>query len=201
MADILQHQGMYPKVSLQILDQMQKKWPSHLTYHTLSHTYDVANVCCGYIDRYDIDDTNANLLRIAAICHDIGYLVGSQGHEEVSIEMVRPFLEPVLEKEHLEQVNNMIRATKVPQQPKTFFEEILADSDMDYLGRKDYDEKSGLLYLEFLRDGLIKDGKDWLELQIRFLENHTYFTPYAKEYRAPQKNKKILELRQHSSRR
>jgi len=196
MESVLRNSDKYPIVCLHILGYMQENWPAHLTYHSLSHTLDVANVCDNYIDFYGIGVEDANLVRIAAISHDIGYLIAPVDHEELGIELVRPFLENLLDKPQLENVNNMIRATKVPQRPTNIFEEILADADLDYLGREDYDLQSEKLYLEFLRDDILNHEKEWLEAQIRFLENHTYHTSFAKENRAGQKHKKLVELKQ-----
>jgi len=92
----------------------------------------------------------ANLIRIAAICHDYGFVVSRLNHEERSIVEIQPFLIPILTSDEVAIVNGMIRATKVPQEPKTFYEEILADADLDYLGRKDYNDISAKLFKEYL---------------------------------------------------
>ncbi|MGB3151337.1 MAG: HD domain-containing protein [Maribacter sp.] len=174
---------------------MKKRWPSHLTYHSISHTIDVANVSNNYISHYDIDKDNADLIRIAAICHDIGYLTSPVNHEELGIKKVKPFLEKVLTKKQIKTVNGMIRATKVPQKPNTFYEEVLADADLDYLGRTDYDTLSRKLYQEFLYYDVLKNEKEWLTMQVSFLENHSYHTAFAKENRSPVKMVKLKALK------
>ncbi|MDT0607098.1 HD domain-containing protein [Croceitalea rosinachiae] len=174
---------------------MKKRWPSHLTYHSLSHTIDVANVCNDYITYYNIDKDNADLIRIAAISHDIGYLISPTDHEELGIKEVAPFLKKVLNDKQIESINGMIRATKVPQDPTTFYEEILADADLDYLGREDYDIHSEKLKQEFLYYKVIKNEEDWLKLQITFLQGHRYHTSLAKKIRQPKKIAKLEALK------
>jgi hypothetical protein len=190
----LENKEAYPEVCHKILDDLSKKLPKHLTYHSLDHIIDVANVCNHYIDYYMISDRVANLIRIAAVAHDYGYIYTPVEHEERSIKEVRPMLKDFSEDE-IKQVEGMIRATKVPQNPQNLYEEILADSDLDYLGRTDYGKISEGLYKEFLHFGVIKNEDDWLELQIKFLENHKFHTDWAKLNRSDAKQQLLQGLR------
>jgi predicted metal-dependent HD superfamily phosphohydrolase len=174
---------------------MVDNWPEHLAYHTISHTIDVANVCDHYINHYNIDKENADLIRIAAIGHDMGYLVAAKEHEELSIAEIKPFLKNQLNKSQMDKISGMIRATKVPQSPTNFFEEIIADADLDYLGRNDYDTLSAGLYKEFLYYDVVSNDMEWLNVQINFLEKHSYHTSFAKENRSEVKQMKIAELK------
>jgi predicted metal-dependent HD superfamily phosphohydrolase len=190
----LDHKNAYPEICFQILDELKEKLAPYLSYHCYEHSIDVANVCDKYIERYHIDDNMAKLIRIAAICHDFGYTVSPIDHEERSITLIEPMLRPILTKEEIALVNGMIRATKVPQQPKTLYDKILADADLDYLGRDDYDELSEKLNQEFLHFGVIKTERQWLDFQIKFLETHEYHTLYAKWNRRKLKLNKLKEL-------
>jgi len=192
---ILNNQTSYPDICFQILDELKRKLAPHLTYHCYNHIIDVANVCDMYINLYNIDDDMAKLIRIAAIGHDFGYTESPVEHEERSTILIEPFLKPILTKEEIALVNGMIRATKIPQQPNTFYEKILADADLDYLGRSDYNELSENLHQEFLHFGVVKTQKEWLDLQIKFLENHQYHTLYAKWNRKKLKLSKLRELK------
>jgi predicted metal-dependent HD superfamily phosphohydrolase len=156
----------------------------------------VANVANSYIDYYNVDDHKANLIRIAAIGHDFGYIISPFEHEERSISSLSKILPSILTLEEIDLVNGMIRATKVPQMPTNFMEEIIADADLDYLGRQDYDVLSGGLYKEFQYYDIVNNQKDWLDLQIRFLENHKYHTSFAKDFRIPLKLQKLKQLKE-----
>lgn len=184
----------YPEVCHRILDDLSTKLPEHLSYHSLEHIKDVANVCDHYIDYYMISDRVARLIRIAAVAHDYGYIFTPVEHEERSIKEVRPLLTDYSEEE-IAQIAGMIRATKVPQNPKNLYEEILADSDLDYLGRDDYDRIGEGLRKEFLHFGVISNDEDWLQLQIKFLEGHSFHTDWAKLHRSDAKQQKIQQLR------
>lgn len=192
---VLSNKKAYPEICFRILKDLEENLPAHLTYHALEHTIDVANVCNNYIKHNNIDEGMAKLLRIAAVSHDYGYIVSPINHEERSIIAIEPYLRNVLTTDEINIVNGLIRATKVPQQPKTFFEEIIADADLDYLGREDYDKLSNKLYKEFLHFDFVSDEKEWLNLQIKFLEKHHYHTRYARTYREVLKAQKLKELK------
>jgi len=191
----LDNKKTYPEICFQILDELKDKLAPSLSYHSYGHIIDVANVCDKYIRTYNIEDHMAKLIRIAAVSHDFGYTVSSIDHEERSITLIEPMLRPILTKEEIALVNGMIRATKVPQKPKTFYDKILADADLDYLGRNDYNQLSENLHKELLHFGVLKTEREWLDLQINFLENHEYHTLYAKWNRRNLKLSKLKELK------
>ncbi len=191
----LDNKKTYPDICFHILAELKGKLASYLSYHSYEHTIDVANVCDKYIRLYKIDDDMAKLIQIAAISHDFGYTVSPIDHEERSITLIEPMLRPILAKEEIALVNGMIRATKIPQQPKTFYDKILADADLDYLGRSDYNQISKNLHQEFLHFGVVKTEREWLDLQINFLEGHEYHTLYAKWNRRKLKLRKLKELK------
>jgi predicted metal-dependent HD superfamily phosphohydrolase len=186
----------YPAVCLQILEELEERLPKHLTYHTVGHTLDVANICNHYIDYYMVADSVAELIRIAAIGHDYGYIYGPREHEEKSITELQPKLQGTYSKKQIEVINGMIRATKVPQRPQNIYEEILADADLDYLGRPDYYKLSSGLYTEFEHFGVVSNEREWLEVQIKFLEAHHYHTDWAIRERVAGKKQVLSELRE-----
>ncbi len=190
----LENISAYPEVCHKILRDLSEKLPEHLTYHCLDHTIDVANVCNHYIDYYMIADRPARLIRIAAVGHDYGYIFGPYEHEERSIAEIRPMLTDYTEAE-IKVIEGLIRATKVPQKPQNLYEEIIADADLDYLGRDDYKTLSERLYEEFLHFGVVEDRQDWLEVQINFLENHKFHTDWAKMHRVDSKQQLLQRLR------
>lgn len=192
----LHNREAYPELCMQLLTTLELNLPAHLSYHSISHTIDVANVCDTYINYYKIDEARAKLLRIAAIGHDLGYIISPTDHEERSIKTLSQLLPEILGPMEIELINGMIRATKVPQEPKNFYEKIIADADLDYLGRPDYDSLSDQLYREFRYYAIVDSQKKWLDLQIKFLENHRFHTPFAQSFRKPVKLLKLKELKE-----
>lgn len=192
----LNNEKAYPTLCMQLLATLAQSLPAHLTYHSISHTIDVANVCDAYIKYYKIDEKYAKLIRIAAVGHDFGYIISPKQHEERSINTLSQILPQILNPREISLVNGMIRATKVPQEPKSFYEKIVADADLDYLGRADYDVLSAGLFKEFQYYHIANTQTEWLELQIQFLENHEFHTPFALAFRKPLKLEKLKELKQ-----
>ncbi|MBC2839545.1 HD domain-containing protein [Robiginitalea sp. SC105] len=189
----LVNRSLYPDICHRILDELDKKLPGYLTYHCLDHTIDVANVCEHYIEYYMISKRIARLIRIAAVSHDYGYIYSPKEHEERSIKEIVPQLKDSCSEREIFLISGMIRATKVPQEPKNIYEEIMADADLDYLGRSDYDTLSTGLYKEFMHFGVVKNECDWLDVQIRFLDNHRYHTDWAIRNRKASKLQ-VLEM-------
>lgn len=193
----LENSKAYPIVCHRILDDLSKKLPDHLTYHCLEHTIDVANVCNHYIEYYMVADRVAKLMRIAAVAHDYGYIFSPKDHEERSIEEVRPMLTDY-SAEEVSLIEGMIRATKVPQQPQNMYEEIIADADLDYLGREDYTKLATGLYKEFIHLGVVKNESEWLEVQIKFLQKHEFHTDWAKLNRSDRKQQVLQALQEQA---
>ncbi|MCR9015124.1 HD domain-containing protein [Aquiflexum gelatinilyticum] len=178
----------YFKLRRIVLEQLKNGLPKNLTYHDVNHVLDVLGVCNQYIKRFKIEGTDAYLLRIGALVHDLGFTKSTQNHEEVGAEMAQNIMESLkMDPAHIETVKGLVMATKIPQNPKTDLQKIICDSDLDYLGRKDYVEISGKLYQELKSTNVIKTREDWVELQIRFLNSHTFHTEFARKNREPKK--------------
>ncbi len=179
--------------ALQILDaRLSKK----LHYHGLKHTLDVLEVCNQYIEREEMALEEANLLRIGALLHDIGFTVSNNHHEEHSVELAGPMMEKYgYNTADIELVKGLIRSTRLPQTPNTHLEQIICDADLDYLGRDDFYAISDQLFKELKSFSRIQDKEEWNRQQIQFLESHTYHTDFAKRYRQPKKEARILELK------
>jgi hypothetical protein len=70
----------------------------------------------------------------------------------------------------------------------------MCDADLDYLGRDDYETISNTLYQEINPDGNISK-KQWVKLQIDFLENHKYFTKTSINNRSQNKIRRLNKLK------
>ncbi|NNK10563.1 MAG: HD domain-containing protein [Flavobacteriaceae bacterium] len=186
----------YLKLRKKALHMLRMELSEDLCYHGMAHTLDVLKVCDGYIRRGKLYGEKAMLLRTGALCHDLGFTISYQNHEEhgitIALQMMREYyFTPVQRKV----VVGLIRATEVPQTPKTKLERILCDADLDYLGREDYSRISNLLLKELKHFGVELTAKEWRQKQISFLEKHRYHTPYAQKYREPVKQKHLQEIR------
>ncbi|WP_445955613.1 HD domain-containing protein [Yeosuana sp.] len=184
------------KLRKKVLEVLNSKLPKELYYHNVRHILDVFKVVNQYIRRDKIDKKSAYLLRIGALLHDIGFITTKIEHEEKGTEIAKELMSQFgYPEEDIKIVQGLIRATKVPQYPQNKLERILCDSDLDYLGRKDFYEISDQLYRELKEASIVSNVDEWNKLQIKFLESHEYHTDFAKKNRQPNKEKRILEIK------
>jgi hypothetical protein len=136
------------------------------------------------------------LLKVAALFHDSGFLHVYKEHEEKGCMIAKEFL-PVfgVSEKQLQQIFGMIMATRIPQQPKNYLEEIICDADLDYLGRDDFYPIGKTLYHEWKAFGFVRDEEDWNKKQVRFLEAHHYFTDSSIVLRASKKAEHLAQLK------
>ncbi len=175
-----------------LTDELSEK----LTYHGVKHTLMVFKVCNQFIKRMKIAPHDAQLIRTAALLHDTGFIRTYDNHEEESIIFAREILPDWNYSESdIEIVAGMIRATKIPQNPKNMLEGILADADLDYLGTTSFYEIADTLRTELFHYNKISSEIEWITLQIDFLKRHNYYTAFSKKYREPIKQKYLKEIK------
>ena len=129
------------------------------------------------------------LLRIAVLFHDAGFVHTYKNHEASGCDMVREYLPGFcFSQGQIETICGMIMSTRIPQCPNTKLEKIIADADLDYLGRDDVYAIAQKLHDEMKLLKMLPDEKKWIPFQINFLKQHQYFTGYSKKNRVEKKN-------------
>ena len=178
-----------------IIQKLTNELSEKLTYHGVHHTLHVLAVCNDYIKRMNLSGKDAYLLRTAALMHDTGFLFTYDNHEERGILLAKEILPGYnYSASEIKKIEGMIRATKIPQNPTNVLEQIIGDSDLDYLGTDSFQKISETLYAELLSFNKISAREDWNKLQIKFLQKHSYHTLFAQKYREPVKQKHLKEL-------
>lgn len=169
-----------------------------LYYHGLHHVLDVVEAANRIAQAEHITDRESlDLLKTAALFHDIGFIATYSGHEEWGCRYVRNVLPRFgyLPKQ-IEAICGMIMATRVPQLPQNKLEEVLCDADLDYLGRDDFEPIAHSLYDELKARNLVTDEMAWNRIQVKFLENHRYWTPTGMATRQANKQLHLDAIRQ-----
>ena len=171
-----------------ILNKLSKELPQHLSYHSVEHIQDVYAAAEQIGKQENISDYEMKLLLTAAWFHDSGFLKGPKDHEEESCRIARRTLPGYnYTTEEIYRICGMIMATQIPQYPKNHLEEILADADLDYLGRDDFFTIGNKLFSELSIFGFLNTEDEWNQLQVHFLESHHYFTKTAIQLRQAKK--------------
>ncbi len=173
------------------LNRLTHELSPQLVYHSLWHTQDdVVPAAERLAALAGVEAMDKLLLSTAAWYHDVGFVVQRVNHEDVGMQIVSDVLPKFgYTPEQIDRIRGMIAATKLPQSPRTLLEEILADADLDALGREDFLPRSQVLRAELAEFGATSTDKEWLQVQLDFQQGHRYFTQAARTLRGPQKEK------------
>lgn len=180
-----------------IYEKLQKNLSPTLTYHGFQHTLDVVDATLRIAKQEGINDKESLiLLETAALYHDLGFISTYRGHEEEGCRIATLTLPHFhYSNKQIETVLGMILATKIPQTPNNILEQIIADADLDYLGRTDFESIADSLFQELRHREMVTDLETWNYIQIKFLENHQYWTKSVIAQRNEQKQKHLQTLK------
>ncbi len=175
---------------------LSEKSSSHQVYHDIYHTGEVVKSAEEIGGKAGLSDSDLEIVLIAAWFHDTGYVESGIDHETRSAEFAGNFLkEHNYDEDKIIKVIACIMATKVPQNPKSLMQQVLCDADLHHLGKKKFFEKNELFRTEeeIARNKIYPDF-EWIKNSISFLNEHQYFTDYAREKFDEGKQKNLLKL-------
>ncbi len=178
-----------------ILDRLEKELPRYLFYHNVKHTVDVVTEVelIGFGE--GCTDEEILLLKTAGLFHDAGHTIAYDDHEYYGTKIAREMLpEFNYSPEQIERICSIIMATKLPPQPSDLLEQIICDSDLDYLGRSDFIPVSNTLFEELKAQKKMGSLNDWNKIQVKFISGHQYFTKTARSLREVNKQRQIERL-------
>jgi predicted metal-dependent HD superfamily phosphohydrolase len=178
-----------------VIEKLRRELNSNLYYHSLEHTLDVEKAVARLADLENVNGHEKYLLKTGALFHDLGFVETYDGHEDVSIRMAQEMLpEFGYNPSDIKIIQGLIKCTEIPQSPKNHLEKIMADADLDYLGRDDIFLTGQKLQYEWKLRGKVSSLREWHETQLKFIKNHNYFTPSAKKLREEGKQSNIQQL-------
>lgn len=185
------HESLKQYLQEEIFPQLSAGLYYHGPHHTMD-VYESAMRICAY---QKIDEVLTDKIGVAALLHDVGYIVSYRQNEPIACEMARVILPKYgYDAENCDEICAMIMATCVPQNPSSIGAQILCDADLDYLGRNDFEEGADNLFREFKEHGIVHSKEQWDETQIKFLSAHHFFTDFSNLYREPEKQKHLQKL-------
>lgn len=186
---------MFKRIYKEVMSNLERNLPSWLYYHSPAHTRYVLDKAEFLAEQEGIRGRDLFLIKVAALYHDLGFLKDRKDHEITSCEMASKELPAYgLSSEEIKKICHMIMATRIPQDPKTISEKILADADLEYMGTDKFMEISEYLYQELHHSQPDLSRDQWNEIQVDFLSNHSYHTKYCKVHREPIKAGNLAEL-------
>lgn len=195
-AELKEESVNFEKAKDFILNKQKQELPKHLHYHNVNHILDVYDAVMRYAKLEGISAEDTELLKAAALFHDSGFIVQAEGHEEISCGFAEKHLPDFgYNQEQIEKIKGIIMATRIPQSPNNHLEQIMADADLDYLGRNDFEEISIGLFEELKAENKITDLNSWNKIQVSFFEKHSYFTESAKRLRNSKKQENLEHIK------
>jgi len=175
-----------------------KQLSDDLVFHNFHHTSNVVRGIKAIGRHLHLGKEEREILLLAAWFHDSGHIVKYIGHEEVSQQIAAEWLEKEnYPKVKIEKVLSCIAVTHLPQQPKNLLEEVICDADLYHLSLGEYCHIQFQLREEFRRV-FNKEYTDsqWMEENLKFLDQHQFFTDFGKTVLAEKKEKNKAKCKQ-----
>ncbi|WP_207536229.1 Pycsar system effector family protein [Desertivirga arenae] len=163
-----------------VFNLLREKLKPDFVYHNYKHTLQTAKACRELAEAYNLTSRDFEILMLAALFHDTGYTETCQGHEEVSVRILKDFLKNDYPQEDINKIEDLILSTKASSKPSGTLQEILHDADYINMGKKRFAERAELLRIEWERV-LNKKYTDleWAEEQLGFLISKSFVTEEA----------------------
>lgn len=197
-----------------ILEKLRKDLPKDLRYHIESeeengirHSEDVLGEAILFaVADGQTDERFLELLGIAAVYHDAGFLIKYDANEDFGANMAETDMRETgeYEEDEIDMVTQAIKATKVELKDgilkqgyaPNLLAAYLLDADLGNFGRGDFRGKSELLFEELqLRNPQKPPNKDEFLLGTHnFIKNHEWHTKAAKRLRFGQEQLNIQNL-------
>jgi HD superfamily phosphodiesterase len=186
----------FQKLKKLIFGKLEKELPMHFSYHNIDHTIDVMQAAESIAGKEGINGNDKRLLLTAALFHDTGFLNSREEHETISCYIARQYLPDYnYQPAEIDLICGIIMATRIPQSPQNRLGEILADADLDYLGRDNFFILSHRLFTELQAEGIIKDEEEWNKEQADFIGDHKYFTETSIKLRQAKRDQHITVIK------
>lgn len=184
------------KAEQYVTHYLNENLDSSFVYHNISHTQRVVGKLNELLEEIELGEKEKDELLIAAWFHDTGFTKTIDGHEMESVQIASDFLKSEnITDETVKNVSKIILATRKGYIPKSTLEGLMRDADCAHVSSKKYEDYSSLLRKEWeLTLGRKISKSQWLQENITFLTNHTFYSDlaYSKWEKRKGKNLAIL---------
>lgn len=185
------------KKAKEYVSQLYSEQPSEkFLYHNFEHALEVMANVEEIGTNSGLNSSDSNLVKLAAIFHDTGWIINADNHEIKSSEIAKEFLvSNGLNQADISKVVDLIRITDLTTAPKTLPQKVLRDADILHIGRKGFYKRSQLLRTEkkILKDKIFTE-LEWVESNIDFLSASKFFTDYSNNNFDTRRQQNILKL-------
>ncbi|MFM8322788.1 MAG: cyclic nucleotide-binding domain-containing protein [Chloroflexota bacterium] len=181
-----------------VMGRLEQELPAEYAYHNLRHTaQDVLPAAERLAEMEGVQGEDLLLLQTAVLFHDLGFVETYANHEDLGIQIAREVLPQFgYSAAQIQLIEGIIQTTRLPQSPHTLLERIMADADLDVIGRDNFLEYNQNLRDEYRTQGRVYSDREWYASQLKFIRDHSYFTASAHQLRDAQKARNIAEMEQ-----
>jgi adenylate cyclase len=167
-----------------VYNEILTRLPESIHFHRVENArkvYDQSFLLCR---SEGIEQEGRLLVRTAALMLFTGLTQEYQNFENRSAVICREILPDFSYSEsQIDQICNLILATKQPFHPNTPLEKILIDARMDFIGRPDYTKQIKFLFKELKETGSKINGQQFKKQQQELLFDFEYYTEAAQRMR------------------
>ena len=170
-------------------------------YHNIAHTQRVVKKAKELIEETELDESEKEQLLVATWFHDTGFTKTIENHEKESAKIAAEFLKSQnVPEDTIKSITEIILATQMHYKPKNKLEGLIKDADCAHVSSKKYEDYAALLRKEW---ELTLDKKiskpEWLQENITFLTNHSFYSPIASKKWEKRKGKNLANLLQNQN--
>ena len=183
-------------VEAYVTNFISEQVPKEYAYHDVQHTLDVVASVQEIGQQFELGENELEMLIIAAWFHDTGYDKGAMGHEERAVKYVEDYLKNYnYPTEKISIIRGCIMATKMPHSPETLLQRIICDADLSHLGQNVYWDRCSRLRQEMtLTQSSVMSELEWIDFELKFINQHNYHTTVAQQLYGKRKSKHISQL-------
>ncbi len=193
----MDYHKLYKKIEEYVTGLYEQMHAPALAFHNLEHTRNVVKRTQEIAGHYKVAEDEMLILYSAAWFHDTGHLFTEPAkHEQMSCEIMAKFMKDHVEDEKIiEEIKACILATRSPRNPKNLLQQIICDADTYHLGTKEFKITNKNAKEEDMTRSGDTDNEKFNQSTIKMMEQHKFYTNYAKDLLNERKEKNLKKLK------
>jgi hypothetical protein len=178
-----------------VFGDILRSLPESLHFHNLEYARKVYNQSFLLCRSEEIEEEDRLLVRTAALMLYTGLTQDYHNFQNRSAVICREILPGYKYSDRqIDQICNLVLATKTPSNPETQLEKIMVDAKMEYIGRPDYPDRLNLLFQELKETGSKINGQQFKNQQLELLYEFQFYTVAGKRLREVSGQKQMNNL-------
>ena len=181
------------ETALYVQEYNNNHFSEQYSFHNYNRTVNIVRNCDALGVRMNLDKQNLKILHLTGWFLELGYSRDFNNYQEHSVQLAREYFKTLgPEDDILEQMEEAILSTRVPQQPVSVIAQIICDAGMYHLASKDTVANAEVLRAEYA--AIVQKeftDEEWINENIKMISDHFYFTAAAKELFQKRKDKNL----------